>query len=656
MRTLGCWSDGRRHSWLAAMVIAALLSASPCALCANEDNAEPSSAVTALEERLVKLKAEIKSLHTQLDSSLRRLSELHLAGSRHPTLPAKQVKENEAESKRLARTVFTIENELRSAENKLRAVEKKLAKALARAERTKVARKSKSQTDPIDVWLEQKQAEGKDKDVVQASAVPSPQPDPLAQAENTPRPTQPAPAGLTELPSQAPVVAESSSQPSKSEIKKAEKAKARAAAAEAKARRKLDRDQRRTAGNEAKRRAKEKTGRQEHNDQRQDQDAEKTQALAREEDERATEAQIRAEKRAQRKRDLAYVYPWRVSLGLGYRTFDDIDFTGVAFRNFGANTTGIVSNGPDSDPTNGGPVNGPYGVQNVQSRLIPAATNPPVPNTTPYPSTREGAKLNPNAGLGEEGPFFITLDSIRYESDSEDVDGSDSGSLQLGLDRYLTFMDRWLIYLTTDLHFYNIDFSNVHSNANDPGAFTPLQFTHQVVDADDDPLDGRIIEHINPSVAAPIAGSSPGTSYSVRNQFDMDLTVIDAGIKFTLEPRDLNVSLAVGPTLSFVDASVTQRQIASWAVPGPDPHQRGLDPHSASPTVPAGSTSMTARDSDQFVALGLYLSLDLIYEFSYRWGVQGSIRYDYVGDEVDTSLAELDLSGAGGQLQLFYKF
>ncbi|OGV79555.1 MAG: hypothetical protein A3K19_02685 [Lentisphaerae bacterium RIFOXYB12_FULL_65_16] len=287
--------------------------------------------------------------------------------------------------------------------------------------------------------------------------------------------------------------------------------------------------------------------------------------------------------------------PWTLRLGVSYRDFDDVDFKGGEFRNWGTQNNTV----------------GPYGVQN--------ATTAP--------------------GLSFPDPSPVILDYVRSSGSSEEVDNSDKFAPIIGFRYDLTPECKLGLGVVGNLQYYRLDIGagTMSGTAVAPGGFSVEQYQHWPIDASPGTL----------TPGAPLVGPAmPGTTFSARNQLDMDLYVLDIGLDVRATVDRVNFTLAAGPTLTIADAESSQKQQASWEEQGGSP---GVG-------LPAGSYTDKSSDSDTDFLLGAYAALGVTLDVTTSWSVGVEYRYDYVSEDAGTRQAELDLSGSSGILRVGYRF
>ena len=275
---------------------------------------------------------------------------------------------------------------------------------------------------------------------------------------------------------------------------------------------------------------------------------------------------------------------WQVTLGGSYRSFDAVDFNAFNFRNYG-NLDGSLGR--------------PLGAQNY--------------------STATFAVVAP-------GPF--SADHIRYLGGSENIDGALAPVI--GFEKVIGAQNALSFSWVANGQYYQLG-----ETMSDEQSFTVQNYQHMA----------PFLNVIVPApIAGPFAGFSAGTAASVRNQFDLDLLVLDLGAKAdcTLGKR-FGMYGAVGPTLNFSDMKTSQQEAATW---------------NPIPLVAAdtGSYQQTHNDDRQAVTVGGYVALGVQFQLTKTLELAVEYRYDAATNDVSTDLASVDLTGSSAQLKLSFQF
>lgn len=285
--------------------------------------------------------------------------------------------------------------------------------------------------------------------------------------------------------------------------------------------------------------------------------------------------------------------PWSLRLGVSYRDFDDIEIKDVNFGNWGQSNSA------------------PFGVQNV--------------------TTVVGNPLN--------AP--VILDYFRAPSSSSGVDGSDKWGPIIGFEYAPVSSGSWFgLSMVGNFQYYCFGASSSASGSvGSPGSFEVEQYQHWWVDTDVPP--DYVPDTLTPGVLL-ADGQLLGTSFAMRSKFDLDLYVFDLGLQARATIKRINVTLALGPTLSIVDAESSQTQQASWLAQGPG--------------LPAGSSNQKTSDSEFDYLFGAYGALGVTLDITKSWSIGVECRYDYVHDDAGTDQVKMDLSGFSGIARLAYQF
>lgn len=288
-------------------------------------------------------------------------------------------------------------------------------------------------------------------------------------------------------------------------------------------------------------------------------------------------------------RDTSVDGRWSLRLGVSYRDFDNIKFGDGEFRNFGQQEG-----------------EGPFGVQNISSETA-----------------------FPDFGL-------LNADYVRYNGGgSGDFDDTDHLAPIIGFRYEFAPSGNWQWSIVGNFQYYNLESGNGASGSSeDPGDFTYAQYQHFV---------GFGIIFPIPEGDLPNDPPEPGTTFSVRNKFDLNLYVLDLGVEGRANWDNFHLSAAVGPTLTIADMDSSQTQSASWAAQGVD-------------LLPAGSYSEKIGDSETKIMPGVYGAVGATVDLSDRWSVGVEGRYDWVSDNAGNGQADLDLSGFSGIVSVMFRF
>lgn len=284
---------------------------------------------------------------------------------------------------------------------------------------------------------------------------------------------------------------------------------------------------------------------------------------------------------------------WKLSLGASYRNFDDIDFKSFNFRNF------------DNVDT----ASGPFGIQNL-------------------------APIEPTLPDGQ-----ITLDTVRFIGTSADVDFSDSLSpIVIGLEAVFDLGLRpeventFSISIVSNLQYFNVEVSeSEQGNSTNAGQFEGRQFNYQVL--------GGVLVLPPINLDNPTIGLASGTTTTVINEFDMELYVLDLGVKPSFTTDRLSSGVAVGVAINFVDISTSQTEQGAFTI------------------IPSGEYNLTRKNSESDILLGAYAAFSLEVGITEHIGLAFEYRYDWVDDDdAGTSQVDADLKGQSGLIRAVYRF
>jgi len=297
---------------------------------------------------------------------------------------------------------------------------------------------------------------------------------------------------------------------------------------------------------------------------------------------------------------------WSMRLGASYRSFQDVDFNSVPFRNWG-NQAGVT---------------GPFGVQGY-------ALNPvyglPIPALPPAPKI----------------VVVVPVQEVMYNGGTGDIDSEEGFAPVIGVAKELVQVGPFILSLAANLQYYSPESdSTERGNMVDAGNFTATQYTYNLWTFGGVPPDMLIFS--GGVAVPPIPGS--GTQFSLQNRFDMDLWVLDAGLEARTDFDCFSLNLALGPSLNITNVETSQTQQASWAgIPGIDAGATG-----------SYSQKVTDRETD-FIP-GLYGAIGISFNLNEKWAVGAEYRYDWVNEEPGTDQGKIDLTGSSAQLKVTYKF
>ncbi len=123
---------------------------------------------------------------------------------------------------------------------------------------------------------------------------------------------------------------------------------------------------------------------------------------------------------------------------------------------------------------------------------------------------------------------------------------------------------------------------------------------------------------------------------SARFDLDIDAFTFGAGIASRFEMGPLDLKIGMGPSLTLVNYNVSYEGYAGF--------------------INDQDVVVDESDDDIVARWGLYGTLGLIYDFSENWGMEVGLRYDYIPDNVNTNVVNMDLSGMSTEVKLVYSF
>lgn len=304
---------------------------------------------------------------------------------------------------------------------------------------------------------------------------------------------------------------------------------------------------------------------------------------------------------------------WDFTIGINYRSFEDVDIKSLKFNN-PANPNYI--NGSATDTDGDGIIDTlVYGDGGLQ-------TSPQLFSSPPV-----AAPLFPNDGSAPAS--VATFDNIGFGSDSTEYDegygivlGASKG-LQDNVD-YKWNLDLSLTTVTSQMDY----------NATPGLAVTSDQFLIPGGSVNIVPVGGNPTTLVNANqilTGASGLGSNTGT---LNYDFDLNLYTFGTGVSGNLKKGRFGFSLGVGPTLSLADFDVEVVEVATGT----------------------GSYTRKQTDDETDLVFGIYLNVGISIDISDSIAIQVQYRFDEVFDEVDTSLAEVDIDGSSGQLNLIFGF
>lgn len=276
-----------------------------------------------------------------------------------------------------------------------------------------------------------------------------------------------------------------------------------------------------------------------------------------------------------------------LQLGAAYRTFGDVQVESFKLRNYDSMYS----------------VGGPLGIQGY-SRL---------------PGLRDGSG--------------VTADQVLYRG--ADASTDNAWAPVLGVQKDLWQRGDLSLRLTASLAYYTVDADlAARGGAGAPGGFVANHYNYLVADE-------RVL--VPPLNDAPLAGFSPGTSAAFElSKFEMNLVVLDIGLRAQYDIKRVYVAAGVGPALYLAETDSTAVESGTWnAIPG---------------TGDPGYYRREHSDSNSDTAIGVYVSLSVGVHLTRHLSLELEGRLDEVSRDAGTSQASLDLSGQSGMLKVVYDF
>jgi hypothetical protein len=299
---------------------------------------------------------------------------------------------------------------------------------------------------------------------------------------------------------------------------------------------------------------------------------------------------------------LASADEWQLSLGASYRTFDDVDFKPFALSSSG----GQFVNGywtSDSD----------YLVMS-------------------------DAQIDPTGWVEVEEDLYrrkVTFDAISYAGGSDDMD--DSYGAVLALTKQLSTTESgWVISAKISLAGFTTDMSGTAS-ADALSTSTYFGFFQLPVNPGNSIPSAPVMGGSGPALTEPVYDSQEQatTAAMVGMDIDLNLYVLSLGLVAARQFGPLSLSLEAGPSLNVADFDTSVSQTVTWD---------------------GGGYSSTAHDDVVDVLFGAYAAGGVAWQLTERVGVSVEARWDEVFSDVETDLAEMDLSGLSFSAMLGFSF
>jgi opacity protein-like surface antigen len=284
---------------------------------------------------------------------------------------------------------------------------------------------------------------------------------------------------------------------------------------------------------------------------------------------------------------------WQWSLGVSYRTFNDVDFSDYKVRST-ATTSGDVD----------AYVNGVNPAPGIVSVVDGPAQNGGLPT--------------------------VVMDQINVNDASDDLD--DGYGLTFELRKITPEPGEWSSGLSLSLGYIAGDLNETMA-----GDVTTDSFT---VVGDFDPT----YTVLQPSPAqqdSPIGALTTGT---VEFDVEVDALVLSGGYLGMYQGDSFAFTFGIGPSITFADARTEAKPTVTW--------------NGAAPPGLAGTpiAQQSHEDDETDLLFGLYASLGVEVNLSDNARLGIEYRYDFVADDIDTDIADIDLSGQSLSLKLIFSF
>jgi hypothetical protein len=172
----------------------------------------------------------------------------------------------------------------------------------------------------------------------------------------------------------------------------------------------------------------------------------------------------------------------------------------------------------------------------------------------------------------------------------------------------------------------NVDVNHINIGARFPGVDGPIEDAY-----DNPPFEGLVNV---------IAGRD-GAMMAAQVDYNLDLSAYTFGVGLNSK---LNVSkmfdlvFSIGPTLTYVKSDMSRTEKATY-------------------NAGANTLYRKTENADRSdVHFGAYGSAGLSFQFSQALAVEAGARYDWVADEYDAGLAEVELDGVSGEVKMIFSF
>ncbi|MBT3377920.1 MAG: hypothetical protein HN742_16845 [Lentisphaerae bacterium] len=294
---------------------------------------------------------------------------------------------------------------------------------------------------------------------------------------------------------------------------------------------------------------------------------------------------------------------WKLKLGANYRIFGEAELTGFAFSN------------PDLFTGNG------FVSGNLPGLLAVNVVN-------------QGLQVE--AGAVSPDGDFAELHRVDFASGADDHMDASRGFV---LAASGMFNEVWDVELSLAV------------NKLDSGASATATGTTERYDTSNDDswaaaggtaaqwIDSTFAGWAGP-LAPPVGGYQVDATGAVAYDFEVDVYTFGLGLSRDLQLGEcVDVSLSAGPTITLGDFSVSRTESAAFTDVANTPIY-----------------SNTLHDDGLEVVLGAYASVSVGLVFDEQLTLEAGARYDYGVSQLQTDLADLDLSGLSGELKLVFSY
>lgn len=228
-------------------------------------------------------------------------------------------------------------------------------------------------------------------------------------------------------------------------------------------------------------------------------------------------------------------------------------------------------------------------------------------------------QVNPNGGPAHDN--LVSLHKGGSYGGSED--GDDEAGIIIGASKVIGYGKNWTYDLDLSLGIFSTTL-----DTNQAGDYTTDVFGTGVGSGNTFPVNG----------SGPIDGAIGGNPADIRNSYDieMDAYVFSMGLGARMLMGPVELKLSGGPTVSIVDYDFSRVSSVHYSQ--------------------ADTYSESASDSGIDIILGAYVGADVLYPINEQWTIGAGLRYDFTLYDLETKVADVDLSGSSVELKVQYAF